>query len=270
MARGLPLLVLALAVAIAAPAQAARLSITSAPSQLRPSSTGEIKAVVRGAKVCSLHFRHRGIKGLTYRRRLKGSMVRFRWRTSPNAAPGRWRARLQCARTSRRLARAGWLEAPLTVDTAPGAHGLLVSQGSMRFTSGGLGTQIPAGLGVATTCDIDGGGYCRGQCVDYVWSRRHDLARLGNAADWMAGARRHGIPTGSAPVPGAVAWWSDSSPYVLGANGHVAYVTGVGRETVTFDEMNGPAGPFKVDRQTFALDSPYAPQGYIYGGLPGG
>jgi hypothetical protein len=269
MARGLPLLVLTLAMVAAAPAQAARMSITSVPSALKASSTGEIKAVVKGAKVCSLHFRHRGIKGLTYRRRLKGSMVRFRWKTSPRAARGRWQARLQCAHKTRNLARAGWLEAPLRVDTAPGGHGLLVSHGSMRFTSGGLGKQIPSGLGTATTCQIDGGGYCRGQCVDYVWTKRHDLDRLGNAVDWMTGARKRGIPTGFTPRPGAVAWWSDTSPYVVGGNGHVAYVTSVGNGTVTFDEMNGPAGPFKVDRQTFPLDSEYAPQGYIYGGPAG-
>lgn len=255
MARGLPLLVLALAIGVAAPAQAALPSITSAPSQLQPSSSAEIKAVVRGEKVCSLHFRHRGIKGRIYRRRLKGSHVRFRWKTSPNAARGRWRARIQCARSTRRLPAARWVEMPLTVNTAPAAHGLLVRRGSMRIT---------------TTCEVDGGNYCRGQCVDFVWTKRHDLAGLGNAVDWMAGARKRGIPTGSVPVRGAVAWWSDSSPYVLGSNGHVAYVTAVGRSSVTFEEMNGPAGPFKVDRQTFSLDNPYTPQGYIYGGPAGG
>lgn len=116
------------------------------------------------------------------------------------------------------------------------------------------------------SCAADGGGYCAGQCVDFVWTKRRDLAHLGNAAEWMAGARARGIPTGGAPRVGSVAWWSGSSPYVDSRYGHVAYVIGVGTNTVTFQEMNGYLGPGRVDTQTMSLSSRYAPQGYIYGG----
>lgn len=118
-------------------------------------------------------------------------------------------------------------------------------------------------------CAADGGDYCVGQCVDFVWLKRPDLSHLGNAAEWMRGAQARRIPTGGAPVVGAAAWWSGSSPYVDSSYGHVAYVVGVGNNTVTFQEMNGPAGPGRVDTQTMALNSRYAPQGYIYGGPAG-
>jgi surface antigen len=118
-------------------------------------------------------------------------------------------------------------------------------------------------------CAVDGGGYCVGQCVDFVWLKRPDLSHLGNAAEWMHGAQARRIPTGGVPVVGAAAWWSGSSPYVDSSYGHVAYVISVGNNTVTFQEMNGPAGPGRVDTQTMALNSRYAPQGYIYGGPAG-
>ena len=115
-------------------------------------------------------------------------------------------------------------------------------------------------------CAADGGGYCVGQCVDFVWTKRRDLTNLGNAAEWMAGARARGIPTAGAPKVGSVAWWSGNSSYVDSRYGHVAYVIGVGNNTVTFQEMNGYLGPGRVDTQTMSLSSRYAPQGYIYGG----
>jgi surface antigen len=119
-------------------------------------------------------------------------------------------------------------------------------------------------------CAADGGGYCIGQCVDFVWTKRPELSHLGNATDWLAGAQARHIPTGSTPVVGAVAWWSGvNRTYADSIYGHVAYVIGVGNGTVTFEEMNARLGPGRVDTQTMALSSHYAPQGYIYGGPAG-
>jgi surface antigen len=119
-------------------------------------------------------------------------------------------------------------------------------------------------------CAADGGGYCVGQCVDFVWTKRPELSHLGNATDWLAGARARHIPTGLTPVVGAVAWWSGvDRTYADSIYGHVAYVIGVGNGTVTFEEMNALYGPGRVDTRTMALSSHYAPQGYIYGGPAG-
>jgi surface antigen len=142
----------------------------------------------------------------------------------------------------------------------------------MHVTSGGGGQQTPEAVGGkgGAGCALDGGGYCTGQCVDFVWTKRPELSHLGNATSWLGGAQGRKIPTGNTPVIGAVAWWSGVNlTYADSSAGHVAYVVGVGNGTVTFEEMNGPAGPFQVDRQTFKLNSYYAPQGYIYGGPAG-
>ena len=100
--------------------------------------------------------------------------------------------------------------------------------------------------------------------------KRPELSHLGNATDWLAGAQARHIPTGSTPVVGAVAWWSGvDRTYADSIYGHVAYVTGVGNGTVTFEEMNARLGPGGWTPQTMALSSHYAPQGYIYGGPAG-
>jgi surface antigen len=89
--------------------------------------------------------------------------------------------------------------------------------------SGRRHEEIPGRGGAG--CAVDGGGYCVGQCVDFVWSKRPELSHLGNATDWLAGAQRRGIPTGHTPVVGAVAWWSGvDRTYADSVYGHVAYV----------------------------------------------
>ncbi len=137
-----------------------------------------------------------------------------------------------------------------------------------RHTVGSHKREVPGRGGAG--CAADGGGYCIGQCVDFVWTKRPELSHLGNATDWLGHAQARGIPTGHTPVVGAVAWWSGvNRTYADSIYGHVAYVTGVGNGTVTFEEMNGLAGPGRVDTQTMSLSSRYAPQDYIYGGPAG-
>ncbi len=109
------------------------------------------------------------------------------------------------------------------------------------------GREIPGRGGAG--CVVDGGGYCVGQCVDFVWTKRPELSHLGNATDWLVGAQKRGIPTGHTPAVGAVAWWSGvHRTYADSSAGHVAYVTAVGNGTVSFQEMNALAGPGRVDK----------------------
>lgn len=75
--------------------------------------------------------------------------------------------------------------------------------------------------------------YAAGNCTWYAKSRRPDLPNnLGNAITWLSRARSQGIPTGSTPRVGAVAW----EP--IGGLGHVAIVTAVRGGMVTVSEMN--------------------------------
>jgi surface antigen len=114
---------------------------------------------------------------------------------------------------------------------------------------------------------IDGGGYCNGYCTHYVWTRRPDLSRLGDATNWLSGAQVRGIPTGTKPVKGAAAWWPH--PLYPGDRwGHIAYVESTTASTVTVREMNWD-GPNVVTTRTIGLDDARAPHAYIYGGPAG-
>lgn len=255
--------------AIAAP------SIVTTPASLHPRAAAELTVLARDARVCVLHFSHAGKRGrdARYVAHLHGPYARFEWRTSRRPAGGRWEATVQCGASLRHPGSTGLAEVPLTL-AAKGSESL-VAAGSMRVTSGGGGRQSAQPTsggqgGAGCRLGVDGGGYCIGQCVDFAWSKRTELSHLGNATDWLAGAQARGIPTGSTPVVGAIAWWSGvNRTYADSSYGHVAYVLAVGGGTVTFEEMNGPAGEDHVDTQTMRLDNFYAPQGYIYGGPAG-
>lgn len=88
----------------------------------------------------------------------------------------------------------------------------------------------PKATYVASRGSSPGNTYAQGYCTWYAKNKRSDLPNnLGNADTWVSRARAQGIPTGSAPVAGAI-----------GQKGmHVAYVERVnGDGTIFVSEMN--------------------------------
>lgn len=78
----------------------------------------------------------------------------------------------------------------------------------------------------------EGNSYSPGYCTWYVKNKRGNIPNgLGNAATWYSRAAAQGIPVGSTPRVGAVAWQG-------GGLGHVALVTAVNGDKVTISEMN--------------------------------
>jgi surface antigen len=122
----------------------------------------------------------------------------------------------------------------------------------------------------------DGGGakglYPRGQCTWFVAMLRPDLpyfpGHSGDAANWLASAKKDGLPTGTVPAKGAVAVFR---PHQDGADrhGHVAYVKEVldGTALIKIAESNF-LYHLRPDEQTISSRGLH----FIYekGGVPAG
>jgi peptidoglycan DL-endopeptidase CwlO len=78
-----------------------------------------------------------------------------------------------------------------------------------------------------------------GECTWYAWEMRPDLGNheVRNAMYWYADAQKVGIPTGTAPTPGAIAVFS-AWQAGAGSYGHVAYVESVNGGSMTISEYN--------------------------------
>jgi surface antigen len=96
-------------------------------------------------------------------------------------------------------------------------------------------------------------GQCTWWCAhEEPWVLRCD--HLGNALDWAANWRSIGGYVTSRPAIGDIACFQ---PYVDGADavfGHVAVVIAVSGVFFTVSEMNGPAGPGRVDDRVCKLN----------------
>jgi surface antigen len=132
---------------------------------------------------------------------------------------------------------------------------------------GGKGGYVCASAWDGYRSVLDASSYCTGYCTWFAWKKRPEaqLKDLGNAWEWWGGAKARGIPEGSSPVVGAVAWWGISAH---APEGHVAYVIGASASSVTIEEMNRVAWDV-ADTRTISLSSGEAPNGYIYGGPAG-
>lgn len=119
--------------------------------------------------------------------------------------------------------------------------------------------------GTLADCDVDQWLFCRRNCTSYVAYRLNRAGigftnyykdqRWGHARNWDDVARRVGIPTGTTPRVGAVAYWNQ--PYG-GGYGHVAWVEGVNADgSVRTSNWNGLTE--KPYRRSSAR-----PHGYIY------
>ena len=235
-----------------------------------------------GAKACVFTASSGGTRQGPYVYRIGRPIVTLRWSIPRAAANGRWTISARCAKSKKgaKKARALAIKVAITGGKRKGPR-QFIQRGSLRISTGArtaiLGSPSPIagetpeggkGNGCASPDNgyksvIDATSYCTGYCTWYAYSRRPaaNLKHLGHARDWLPAARGRGIPTGSTPRPGAIAWWDGRVGW---GYGHVAYVERVEGNTVVIAEMN-VAGWNKVSPRSIPLNSPVAPHGYIYG-----
>jgi surface antigen len=191
-----------------------------------------------------------------------------------------WSASVRCSSSGAQVTRAHAASIRIHVKGHRKGAPRLFSRGSIRIhsypadalvapeperTGGGKGGYVCASEWDGHLSVLDASSYCTGYCTWFVWQRRPEqqLKNLGNAWEWYGGAKARGIPVGSTPVVGAVAWWGISAH---ASEGHVAYVIGVRGSSVTVVEMNRTKWDVEDTR---TLNSSELPNGYIYGGPAG-
>src|SRR5579875_3483019 len=80
-----------------------------------------------------------------------------------------------------------------------------------------------------------------GNCVWWAWEQWHLLGydlplNWGNAADWIVDAERFGLPIGTTPRVGSIAVFPRADGvWAFGTAGHVAFVTWVSPDSLTFN-----------------------------------
>ncbi len=154
----------------------------------------------------------------------------WEWQINGKVPSGRWTLRASCS-----------LRGPSK--PAEDERSFNAPRGAGKGSEVGLfvpGSVHARGIVIKGSSGGDGGGangrYPRDQCTWWVANARPDLpyfpGQSGDALNWATSARRHHIPTGTEPVPGAVAVFQ---PGEAGAGefGHVAYVLSVDTSTHT-------------------------------------
>jgi surface antigen len=104
-----------------------------------------------------------------------------------------------------------------------------------------------------------------GQCTWWAINEFHafsghypdllDPADNGDARYWATNAAYDGWTVTAAPRVNSIVVFPPGVNGASTVDGHVAWVTRVGNGTITFTEMNGPAGPFHVDTRTVSPSS---------------
>jgi surface antigen len=84
---------------------------------------------------------------------------------------------------------------------------------------------------------------------DFVWS-----VDSGNARYWAENAAHNGWSVTSTPEPNSIAVFQPGENGAF-SEGHVAWVTAVDGNQITISEMNGTAGPYRVDLRTIVPSS---------------
>ena len=216
-----------------------------------------------------------------YRTSPKGRAT-ISWAIPTNAPTGRWSFAVKCTKAGR--TRVGRTSVLIFIGKSNG-QGELTAPGSIELSDGA--TLGGKGGGPSPCAPVEGGGqqcfpsdpfnFYRdpyvgadiGQCTWYAVGRRPDLGGIttGNAYQFLSQAQAHGVPTGTAPVAGAVAvntTYRDRSGTLLG---HVAYVDSVSPDgkTLVVDEAN--VVPLTITLKVPVPASEF--QGYIYGGPAG-
>jgi surface antigen len=192
-------------------------------------------------------------------------LVLMTWRVPSSARSLTWAVDIRCASTKRRLARARFDTARISIHGHKKGLSLLFKISSIRFgayanrAATNPEPELRGGKGGGYVCAsawdgyrsvLDASSYCTGYYTWFVWQKRPEaqLKNLGNAWEWYEEAHLRGIPEGSIPVVGAIAWWN-KGPGAL-SEGHVAYVTAVNGSSVTVEEMN-VNGWNEKDKRTF-------------------
>jgi predicted phage tail protein len=227
------------------------------------------------AKACTLTASRGAARQGAFVYRVARPIVSFVWRVPRRARPGAWTVRVRCAATRRRLSKSRPATGTIRVRGARTNRGVkrLILPASLRVRSeprdgytgllGGKGG-VDCSPGVLDRKST----YCTGYCTWYAWSRRPEaeLKGLGDASSWLPRARSRGIPTGTSPVVGAIAWWDER---VADGFGHVGFVESVSPDgRVTVAEMNRQGWNI-VSRETYGPGERGRPHGYIYGGSAG-
>lgn len=120
------------------------------------------------------------------------------------------------------------------------------------------------------TLEYNGRMYTTIPCTWYAWQQAYDrlgieLPMRGNATDWNDEAINQGYPTGTTPRANSIAVWEKTSDNPFG---HVAYVTGVNGNSITYNE--GGSADKRANSQGIyeghTLPDGYTeyPQTYIY------
>lgn len=264
---------------LAVPGHAGAATVLGAPSALPAGASAVIRLDAGDrSKACSLSATSGKTRLGPYAYSITNPIVSIAWRIPAKARSLTWKVRLRCASSTKKLRSTKPLARTLAVKGSRRGVRRLFNPGSVRFTTGARGKTYsglaeppyPEGGKGGVDCSpgvLDGSSYCTGYCTWYAYQQRpaENLKGLGNAVTWYERARDRGIPVGSSPQVGAIAWWdgTTSNPY-----GHVAYVTAVNGANVTIAEMNY-VGWNRTSSRTLPRDG-RLPGGYIYGGPAGG
>jgi len=207
----------------------------------------------------------------------------WRWTILSTSPSGTWRIRIRC--THGRKSGSATI-ALLIVTSSSSSTGSIGDPASLETPVG-----TPAGKGGSTALQCGPFTSTVTQCTCLAYLKRSDIynaavaagvPRGGNrvvggdgtdyyvwdAEQWLVNAQRAGIPTGSQPVPGAIAVFgtANSAGY-----GHVQYVEQVASPTsIAVDECNydwNGSCRYNHWENPEALGEPL--QGYIYGGPAG-
>jgi surface antigen len=149
-----------------------------------------------------------------------------------------------------------WVSTPVYGGFSPGLSRCPASSPAATPTPTPRPTASPTGRAVGVTTNHNQG--VPGQCTSWADEEFHARSGLwpdftgpdsGDARYWAVNAARKGWTVTSTPELDAVVVFP---PGVNGAesDGHVAWVTAVSGDHITFSEMNGTAGPGRVDNRT--------------------
>ena len=260
-------------VALPAPADAldldpARLQLVDIPATVPAASDSSVGAFVpRGAR-CRLVLRDAGttvIKGPGAR--AGSGFMQFPWTQQPGAASGTWRVRVKCHTTVKRwkskwgsfevtstLQGAGSVPlinrpASASVSSVPASYGwaqfgTTLIRGTDWFGGRGVDVRSNGVNGCASGCAVRGTYGTKYQCVELVnrfvrtqgWVTSNIMGNAGQLLDKAPSAAfdKHPAGDGYLPVPGDIIVWTGGST----GYGHVAVVSGVAGNVVTFVEQN--------------------------------
>jgi surface antigen len=278
---GLLLGILGLLASFAFASSAGAVTVTGVTANLVGGAKGSIAFNTgSGVRACEVSARGGAGRLGPLRFRVHQPLVVITGKVPHSARTLAWSVSIKCRSSSARIARTHTASVRVHVRGNRKGASVLFSPDSVHIHSypadasvapepeqprGGKGGYVCASAWDDYRSVLDASSYCTGYCTWFVWQKRPEqqLENLGNAWEWYGAAKARGIPVGSTPVVGAIAWWGISAH---APEGHVAYVIGVSGSSVTIIEMNRIAWDAQDTR---TLTGAELPGGYIYGGPAG-